>query len=182
MDNKYQEIINKNPKKSLDRSINTKQAWMKYRNNFKSGMKRRKDIDRLTNNDEDKFGFKEKTKRDYQCSSLYHDITIMYSNHIDATHAKCYSSNGEYIGTIVLGNFPKDIDLLKIEQISTNHLITEQELIQNSLTQLYEDFNKYYRGMILIPSNLELEEFYKSLGFEYYIKTDDGNKYYRKLW
>jgi hypothetical protein len=66
---KYKKIANTDPAESFEKSVNTKQAWQKFRNNFKSGMKRRHRIDDLTNNTDDKFNFKEKTKRNYSLSS-----------------------------------------------------------------------------------------------------------------
>lgn len=69
MNNKYEEIVNQDPAKTFKKSITTKQSWQKYRNNYKAGMKRRERIDDITHNDEDKFGFKEKTKKDYSLSS-----------------------------------------------------------------------------------------------------------------
>ena len=183
MDNKYNDIINKNPAESYLKSIKTKQAWTKYRNNFKQGMKRRKRIDYLTGNEEDKFDFKEKTKLDYSCSSIEenYEISIKDYNLMDDVIL--------HVGTISdknnkeIGSFEYYLDLREPDYIYIENMKKISDFSGNFseivFNYLKENYSKNFKGLWLLPISSKLVEHYKSLGFEKFF--DDGIDHYYKL-
>ena len=175
MENKYQEIINNNPKDSLDRSIKTKQAWQKYGGNFKKGS--------LTNNTEDKFDFKDKTKRNYSLSSrnVYTDLSILPAGVHDSVFHVVNGKNC-YLGSVDLEPRPDDNgNWLCIEYMKKTKGMPSG-FAPALLDFLYNFFGSIFDGVILHPISERLREYYKGLGFSYYINTDEETDYWRIIW
>ena len=174
------------PKESLDRSIKAKQAWQKYRRNYKDGIHRRARIDRLTNNREDVFDFKEQTKRDYSISSVdedvYSDITVslrdIEDNHIQGS---VYHDN-TFLGTFTLiqEELPDGMYLL-IDYMKKRDWVPHG-FAEAVVSYLKHNFSSVFNGILLHPMNEKLRNLYRALGFKYYINVDNETDYWRLVW
>jgi len=196
----------KNPAESYLKSIKAKQSWAKYGNNIKDGMHHRSRIDKITGNEEDAFGLKEKTKRTYHTennelsntrlgkaltkiknASLEPDDTIYM---IVEEHPLIKQPNYFYGHLInqagILGNFEYcTVDERFPEFIFVEDMHRESEAIKGNFAEqvfkkLEEKYKDTHKGIALLPVSSKLESFYEKLGFmnDGYIGDDKVYKKY----
>ena len=205
-DNKYEKIINNNPAESYLKSIKTKQAWDKYAYNFKSGMQHRKRMDKLTGNKEDKFGLKEQTKKEY-CNDKNELSTTRLGKALKKLKVSSLKNENNSIYMIIeehpltkkpdyfyghlidkkgsLGNFEyctnseRFPEYIYIEDMHREREDVKGIFAQEVFSKLQEKYKDTHKGIVLIPVNKTLEEFYKRLDFVPY-KTIEEDIFYKK--
>jgi len=182
-DNKF-----KNPAESYKRSIDTKQAWDKYANHYKQGIHRRALIDRLTNNKEDKFEFKEQTKRDYSLSnkqpdSIYAEAELVITDGYKYGKSACMvDKNGNTLGYADILVSDENPEYIEIEHAQKEKPELPYGFFITLLNLLKDTYKDSFKGVLLIPVNEELKEFYKSVGFTSYISPEGISEYLMKDW